>query len=404
MSRGAHERVGVEVRVPGGVQGRVRCCRPAGRRRRRRRSRSAPDPRCSAARAGSRTPACEQRWSSSRIPAWSSSWRITQSTTVSMSRPWTAAACSIGASSAWARLAQCERSVVPAPMFAVIARAISSAPSHERDGATGDQRSSWPPARRCRRRSGQTPTPARHRTVPAGRPPHVRLGRGRHRRAGVREQRRDDHRRWSCPTGAARAAAPPAQPARTATLAATVTPRYSPPQFRAAAARTAFNGSPNDLDAAGGRGAGRSSRRCTRLGSTATARPTSTATTTTIVAVLFPRNAPLHAADQSHQEDHLQQPASSRGRSAPGLVRWTPIRHNGHHLRLPGRITSPAAPRSAAAQTATPAPADTPGSPRGEPGSRRSRPAGAAARRPRRRSSPHRASTPDAPAREPPCR
>jgi len=71
---------------------------------------------------------------------------MTQSTTRSMSRPCTAAACSIGAKSACARAAQCERSVVPVPMLVLSARAISSAPSQAREGSTGDQRSSCPPS------------------------------------------------------------------------------------------------------------------------------------------------------------------------------------------------------------------------------------------------------------------
>ena len=77
------------------------------------------------------------------IPASSSSWRITQSTTVSISRPSTAAACNNGASSAWERLAQCEPCVVPAPTFApaVIARAINSAPSQSTAQRIGDHRS-----------------------------------------------------------------------------------------------------------------------------------------------------------------------------------------------------------------------------------------------------------------------
>ena len=58
-----------------------------------------------------------------------------------MSWSWTAAACNRGARSAWARLAQCDRSVVPTPMLEVIARAISSAPSHDRDDWIGDHRS-----------------------------------------------------------------------------------------------------------------------------------------------------------------------------------------------------------------------------------------------------------------------
>ena len=71
---------------------------------------------------------------------------MTQSTTLPMSRPWTAAAWSIGAGSACARAAQWERSVVPAPMLVLIARAMRSAPSHDLEESTGDQRSSCPPA------------------------------------------------------------------------------------------------------------------------------------------------------------------------------------------------------------------------------------------------------------------
>jgi hypothetical protein len=78
---------------------------------------------------------------SSTIPASSSSWRITQSSTDSMSRPSSAAACRNGASSAWERLAQCDPWVVPAPRPALIARAINNAPSHERPQRTGDHRS-----------------------------------------------------------------------------------------------------------------------------------------------------------------------------------------------------------------------------------------------------------------------
>ena len=84
----------------------------------------------------------------------------------------TAAACSKGASSACARLAQCVWSVVPTPTF-TIARAITSAPSHVRALVTGDHRNGSSPAGGLLAPLDRTSTPAHH-------PPWPVLSRARH--------------------------------------------------------------------------------------------------------------------------------------------------------------------------------------------------------------------------------